>query len=197
MSNLQELMRLHDGTCTFASQLHERAAAAHKAGKLTTIPWSTDRTPLTVEDFRVLRDTMRRRDPAYKIPARHHVPPPPEWKLYVASDSRSGPDYATIGFVDTTKGRRTLFGVHYPADAFRVNMGVIPAYSPKGSLCTVQTVVDLLQRLSAANKLLVPTAGGWRPIGGFPFSKADWEGSFRAQRLGRLCKDLAKALATE
>ena len=193
---LQTMLRLHDGTCTFAEPLHARAAAGHKDGRIVTIPGSASKTPLTLEDFRALRDTMRRRDAAYKLPARRHAPPPPEWRLYVASDRRSGPEYATVGFVDTTKGRRTAFGVEYPPEAFRVNLGYLPATSPRGSICSIQMVVDLLQRLAAANKLLVPTGGGWRPIGGFPFTKAQWEDGHRAQRLGRLCKDLAKALAS-
>lgn len=193
---LQEVLRLHDGTCTFASPLNTLVAAEHKEGRIVPIPGSTDRTPLILEDFRILRDAMRRRDPAYKLPARRHAPAPPEWKLYVASDSRSGPDYATVGFVDTTKGRRTLAGVVYPPDAFRVNMGFIPATAPRGTLCSIQTVVDLLKRLADVNRLLVPTAGGWRPIAGFPFTKAQWEDGHRAQRLGRLCKDLARALTT-
>ena len=192
--SLQEALRLHNGTCTFATPLNTLVAAEHKAGRNVPIPGSTDRTPLSLEDFRVLRDTMRRRDPAYKLPSRRHVPPPPEWKLYVASDSRSGPDYATVGFVDTTKGRRTLAGVSYPPDAFRVNMGYIPTTAPRGSTCSIQTIVELLQRLADANRLLTPTAGGWRPIAGFPFTKAHWEDGHRTQRLGRLCKDLARAL---
>jgi hypothetical protein len=194
--NLQEALRLHDGTCTFATPLNALITTEHKAGRIVPIPGATDRTPLSLEDFRVLRDTMRRRDPAYKLPARRHAPAPPEWKLYVASDSRSGSDYATVGFVDTTKGRRTLAGVVYPPDAFRVSMGYIPSTAPRGSTCSIQTVVDLLQRLADANRLLVPTAGGWRPIAGFPFTKAQWEDGHRAQRLGRLCKDLARALLT-
>jgi hypothetical protein len=194
--SLQEVIRLHDGTCTFATPLNTLISAEHKAGRIVPIPGATDRTPLSLEDFRVLRDTMRRRDPAYKLPARRHAPAPPEWKLYVASDSRSGSDYATVGFVDTTKGRRTLAGVVYPPDAFRVNMGYIPATAPRGSTCSIQTIVDLLQRLADANRLLVPTGGGWRPIAGFPFTKAQWEDGHRAQRLGRLCKDLARALLT-
>jgi hypothetical protein len=194
--SLQELLRLHDGTCTFATPLNKLVTAEHKAGRSVPIPGSIDRTPMTLEDFAALRSAMRRKNPDYKLPARRHAPPPPEWKLYVASDSRSGPDYATVGFVDTTKGRRTAYGVEYPADAFRVNMGFLPAYSPKGAFCSVQTVVDILQRLAAANKLLVPTAGGWRPIAGFPFTKAQWEDGYKAQRLGRLCKDLARALTS-
>lgn len=191
---LQEVLRLHNGTCTFATPLNTLVAAEHKAGRIVPIPGATDRTPLSLDDFRVLRDTMRRRDPAYKLPSRRHAPAPPEWKLYVASDSRSGPDYATVGFVDTTKGRRTLAGVVYPPDAFRVNMGYIPVSAPRGSTCSIQMIVELLQRLADANRLLTPTAGGWRPIAGFPFTKAQWEDGHRAQRLGRLCKDLARAL---
>ena len=193
--NLREVLRLHDGTCTFAGPLNTLVTTEHKAGRIVPIPGSIDNTPMTVEDFTVLRDTMRRRDPAYKLPPRRHAPPPPEWRLYVASDKQSGPDYATVGFVDTTKGRRTSYGVTYTPDAFRVNMGVIPLSVPsvRGS-CSVRVLVEILQRLATANKLLVPTAGGWRAIGGFPFTKAQWEDGHAPQRLGRLCKDLARAL---
>jgi len=121
--------------------------------------------------------------------------PPPEWKLYVASDQASGPNYATVGYVDTTRGRRTAQGIVYGPDAFRVNMGVLPLFiTPITGGCSIRVVVELLQRAAAANKLLVPAAGGWRPIAGFPFTKAQWEDGGKAQRLGRLCKDLARVL---
>lgn len=194
--SLQELLRLHDGTCTFATPLNNQVMQKYKIGQIPPIPGSADRTPMTLEDFTALRDTMRRHNPAYKLPAHRHTPPPPEWRLYAASDAQSGPDYLTVGFVDTTKSRRTQYGIQYPPDAFRVQMGFLPVVAPRIAGCTIQDVISLLRRLADANKLLVPTAGGWRPIAGFPFTKADWEGSYRAQRLGRLCKDLARALAT-
>jgi hypothetical protein len=129
-------------------------------------------------------------------PRHRATAPPPEWKLYVASDQASGPNYATVGYVDTTRGRRTAQGIVYGPDAFRVNMGFLPLFvSPVTGGCSIRVVVELLQRAAAANKLLVPAAGGWRPIAGFPFTKSDWEDGMKAQRLGRLCKDLARALS--
>lgn len=188
---LQEMIRLHNRTCVTASLLHSKVAAEHKAGAIATIPGSD--THLTLDDFKALRDAMRRRDPGYKIPGRKHQPPPPEWQLYVAADNRSGPEFVSVMYVDVTKGRPSRTGIDYPADAVRIDMGFLPATGLTGALCTLQTVVELLQRLDTANRLLAPVAGGWKPVTGFPFTKKYWEND-RNAKFGRLCRDLAKAL---
>jgi hypothetical protein len=190
---LDNLVRLHDATCVAAPSLHTHVSAEHKVGRVAAIPGNRLDTPMTLEDFKVLRDTMRRRDPAYKIPARRHAPPPSTWQLYVAPDARSGPAFASVMYVDVTKIRPTAYGVEYPPESIRVNMGFIPIATPLGSICSAQGIVDLLDRLAKANKLLIPTAGGWRPIAGFPFMKEHWQ-TDTANRVNRLCRDLAKAL---
>ena len=190
---VEDIVRLHDNTCTAASGLHKYVAAEHKAGHVAAIPGNRHATPMTLEDFTALRAAMRRRDPAYKVPSRHHAPPPPTWQLYIASDRRSGPDFASVMYVDVTKVRQTAYGVEYPPEAIRVDMGFIPAAAPLGALCSAQTIVDLLDRLAKANRLLTPTAGGWRPIAGFPFSRDHWR-TDTANRVNRLCRDLSKAL---
>jgi hypothetical protein len=192
---VEDIIRLHDNTCVAAPGLHRHVAAEHKVGRVAVIPGNRRGTPMTIEDFTALRAAMRRRDPAYKVPARRHEPPPPTWQLYVASDRRSGPQFASVMYVDITKARSTAYGVEYPADAIRVDMGYIPAVTPVGAICTIQTIVDLLDRLAKENRLLTSAAGGWRPIAGFPFTKDHWSMD-TANRLNRLCRDLAKALAT-
>jgi hypothetical protein len=97
-------------------------------------------------------------------------------------------------YVDVTKVRQTAYGVEYPPEAIRIDMGFIPAAAPLGALCSAQTIVDLLDRLAKANRLLTPTAGGWRPVAGFPFSRDHWRTDTK-NRVNRLCRDLAKALA--
>jgi hypothetical protein len=191
---VEDIVRLHDNTCTAAPGLHKYIAAEHKAGRVAAIPGNRHGTPMTLEDFTALRAAMRRRDPAYKVPPRHHEPPPPTWQLYVASDRRSGTDFASVMYVDVTKVRQTAYGVEYPPEAIRVDMGFIPAAAPLGALCSAQTIVDLLDRLAKANRLLTPTAGGWRPVAGFPFSRDHWR-TDTTNRVNRLCRDLAKALA--
>ena len=168
-------------------------AATHKAGEIAALPDSTD--PLTLEDFKVLRDAMRRREPGYKLPARRHQPPPPEWQLYVASDRRSGPEFATVAYVDITKARRTVYGVEYPAEAIRVDLGFIPTTPPAGAMCSAGMIVDLIDRLSKEHRLVVPVAGGWKPAHGFPFTKTYWTSTQKAERFNRLCKDLARAVS--
>lgn len=188
---LQELIRLHNRTCVTATLLHSKVAAEHKAGTVATIPDSS--VHMTLDDFKALRDAMRRRDPGYKIPGRKHQPPPPEWQLYVAADNRSGPEFVSVMYVDVTRGRPSRTGIDFPVDAVRVDMGFLPVTNLVGALCTPQTVVDLLQRLDTANRLLVPVAGGWKPVAGFPFTKKYWE-TDRNAKFGRLCRDLAKTL---
>jgi hypothetical protein len=41
----------------------------------------------------------------------------------------------------------------------------------------------------------MPVAGGWKPVGGFPFTKKYWE-TERAAKFSRLCRELTKALTT-
>jgi hypothetical protein len=186
-AELQDLVRLHDGTCTFAPALHAKVAREHKAGIPATMP--ADRSSLmTLEDFSALRNTMRRRDPGYKIPGRRHQPPPPEWQLYIASDQRSGRGFAYVMYVDVTKARRTMFGIDYPLESIRADLGFIPL-----DLDQSQLLISLIRRAAAANKLLTPVAGGWKPIAGFPYSKQHWMKD-RDFRLNNLCRSLAKSL---
>jgi hypothetical protein len=191
---LQELIRLHDRTCTLATPLDRSVAAAHAAGRVATVPGDAS-TPLTLDDFKALRAARRRRDPGYRLPARRHAPPPATWQLYIASDARSGPQFATVAYVEPAKARRTPFGIEYPPEAYRADLGFIPTTTPAGATCSSQQVVDLLERLARANRLLVPVAGGWRPLPGlgFPLTKRHWE-TDRASRLSALCQSLAAAL---
>jgi hypothetical protein len=189
---LQELIRLHDRTCTLATPLNAQVAADHKAGRSSAVP-SNPTQPLTLDDFRALRDAMRRRDPAYKIPQRRHTQPPSEWQL-VIRPATSSPDFLSAAYVDVTQGRTTAYGVEYPPEAYRVDLGYLPAHAPTGAQCSTSMVQDLLTRLARSNRLLVPVAGGWKPPAGFPFSKAHWQHAKRADRFTRLCKDLAKLL---
>jgi hypothetical protein len=189
---LQSMIRLHDRTCTLAPGLHRRVKAAHTAGDVATLPDGS--AHMTLDDFRALRDAMRRTDPGYKLPGRKHTPPPTTWRLYVASDTRSGPEFASVLYVDTTKIRRTADGLEIPTQAVMVDMGFLPLDLPAGTVCNTQTIVGLLERLDKDNKLLMPVAGGWKPTAGFPFTKQYWAED-RAGRISRLCKELARHLA--
>lgn len=190
---LQELIRLHDRTCTLATPLNTQVAADHKAGRIAAVP-DAPTQPLTLDDFRALRDAMRRRNPAYKVPQRKHAPPPPEWQLVIAQDRRSGPEFVHAAYVDVTRAITTPGGVEYPDDAFRVDLGFLPVSAPSGAICSAGMVTDLLNRLARANRLLTPVAGGWRPPTGFPFPRSYWQHAHKAERYTRLCKDLAKLL---
>ena len=192
-TQLQEVIRLHNRTCVMASGLHSAVQAQHRAGTPATVP-GDPATALTLDDFKALRSTMRRRDPAYKLPARKHQPAPANWQLYVASDNRSGTEFASVMIVDVSKARATPTGYQYPPDSVMIDMGFIPTTVPAGTLCQPQLIIDVLDRLAKSNRLLEPVAGGWKPIF-TPRSKAYW-GTERAEKVGRLCKDLTRALTS-
>ena len=188
--NLQELVRLHNRSCVRAAPLDQYVAAEHRKGHIAIIPNTNE--PMTQDDFRALRDTMRRTNPGYKIPGRRHMPPPPGWKLYVASDHRSGPAFASVLYIDINQVRQQ--GV-VPTEAVRADLGFIPL-QVAGATCSPQMIVDMISHLSQANRLLEPAAGGWRPIAGFPFKKSHWTGPEAATRLNRLCRDLTHAVSS-
>ena len=191
--NLTDMIRLHTGTCTLASGLHSKVSAEHKAGRIATIP-GDPQTHLIIDDFNVLRDAMRRTNPAYRIPGHKHTPPPPEWRLYIASDNFSGPDFVSIVFLDITKGKHTPTGIQYPIDSIRINMGFLPIHVPNAS-CSLDVLIERIKQVQIAGKLLVPVAGGWKPIAGFPFKKEDWKHNASA-KMNKLCEELTKALSS-
>lgn len=193
-ANLQQLVRLHNRACTLAAPLHTKVAAQHRDGTVATLP-DEPSTQMVMADFKALREAMRRTNPAYKLPGRRHQPPPSNWRLYVARDARSGPEYMSVMYVDTTKARATATGFEYPPDSVRVDLGFIPAKSVPGALCDTTLIVETLQRLAESNRLLEPVAGGWKPIAGFPFTKSHWTRD-TPQRISALCRDLVRALTT-
>jgi hypothetical protein len=167
-----------------------KVAAEHKEGKVATMPGDPS-TAMTLDDFTALRNAMRRRNPEYKLPARKHFPPPSSWKLYISSDNRSGPDYASILYVDVSKAKSTMYGVQYPLDSIMVDLGVIPVQM--GSTYTPTMFVELFKQLDAANKLLIAVPGGWKPVAGLPYTKHDWA-SNKEKKVYRLFTDLQSAL---
>ena len=194
-SNLQELIRLHTNTCTFAAPLHAKVTAEHKAGKVATLP-EDPTSHMTLDDFRALRDAMRRKDPGYKLPSRRHQPPPPEWQLYISQDNRSGDEFASVMFVDVTKAFETSKGIVYPVASVMIDLGFIPVtLHGAPALCAPQLMVTIIKRLADDNRLLTPVAGGWKPIAGFPFTKQYWA-TDRAAKFSKLCRDLTRALTT-
>lgn len=187
---LQQVIRLHDATCTFANPLHHKVAAEHKRGQPATIPGES--THMTLDDFKVLRDVMRRTDPKYKLPARRHQPPPSNWQFYLASDNRSGPEFASVMYVDVTKVRLGAYGrPEFPADSVMVDLGFVPLYPIPGQLCTTQTLVSTLKMLADSNRLLNPVAGGWKPVAGLPHTKDYWN-TDAAAKISRLCRELVR-----
>ena len=190
---LQDLIRLHDRTCVMSGALNAKVTAEHKAGQVATIPGDPS-SHLTIDDFKALRDSRRRHDPAYKIPSRKHQPPPANWKLYISPDNRSGPEFASVLFLDERKITQGPGGPIIPLNAVVVDLGFIPLTIMDG-LCKPQLVIDIIQRMAAANRLLVPVAGGWKPVGGFPFTKKHWATDGKT-RFSKLCQILTKLLTT-
>jgi hypothetical protein len=180
--DLPDIVRLHDRTCVKAPNLHTKISTGRIPGT---------RIPLTQDDLNTLQTAMRRRNPAY-MPARNYRTPPPEWQLYVASDFRSGPDYASVLMVDTTKALHGPNGVEYPPESIRVDLGFIPLRIGTAR-CSAQTVLELTHRLANAKRLLKSDNGSWRPVGGFPYTKKFWETDGVA-RLTNLCASLLERL---
>ena len=190
---LQDLIRLHNRTCVMAGPLNAKVAAEHKAGAVATIP-GDPQSHMTLDDFIALRNVMRRHDPAYKIPSRRHQPPPANWQLYIASDNRSGPDFASVHFVDVRQIVQGPAGPEYPVESVMLDLGFIPL-KVTGAICSPQTIVGMIQQLATTNRLLTPVAGGWKPIAGFPYSKKYWTTDTK-ERFSKLCRELAKAISS-
>ena len=185
-SNLQNIVRLHDGVCIAAPSLNSLIGAQHKAGQIATLPHDKT-THLTLGDFKALKEVMQRTVPGYKIPARVHQPHPPGWELYIASDNRSGNDFVSVLYVDVTKAVMTASGVEYPQESIRVDLGYLPRTGQ------IQNLLAILQRLDTMNKLLVPVAGGWKPTFGFPYQKSYWA-HHKDERIQKLTDLLAASI---
>jgi hypothetical protein len=132
--------------------------------------------------------------PGYGFPttaAPRKAPRPSEWQLYIAQDTRSGPEYASVLIVDVTKARTTAYGIEYPAESIRVDLGYIPVTGGSSS-CTPQTLVDRIQRKDKKGSLIFldPASGRWKPIAPFPLLKTFWASS-RSAKMAQLCSDLA------
>lgn len=188
---LRDLVRLHNRTCAFVRPLNQKVAGDRARGQLATIPGTQE--PMNEADYDALRAGMRRHDPDYKIPKHRHAPPPANWQLYVASDERSGPDFATVAYVDVTKAFMTAQGPVYPPQSVRIDLGVIPLVEIPG-ICSAQDRVNLIARLAAANRLVIPTASGWKPVAGMPFTRDYWYRQ-SVSKLSAFCAQLTKALA--
>jgi hypothetical protein len=140
---------------------------------------------------------MRRTNPGYKLPPRRRQPPPSTWTLHIASDNRSGPDFVSILYVDTSKVQLAPDGSRIiTPESVRIDMGFLPLNTPPAAQCTGKSLIDLVARVAAANRLLEAVAGGWKPaIVGFPATKQYWRRDTTGERVSRLCKLLAYALA--
>ena len=136
--------------------------------------------------------------PSYGFPTtaapglgRGKAPRPPEWQLYIAQDTRSGPDYASVLIVDVTKAKTTAYGTEYPHESIRVDLGFIPVTGTQGAACTPQTLVDRIQRKDKKGALIFldPGSGRWKPIAPVPLLKTFWT-TGRAAKLGQICSAL-------
>ena len=202
---LQQLVKLHNNTCASSKALNRQIYIDGVEGRPSTIPGSYE--PLSSADHAAIRASQNRvaapqlqgPPPPYGFPTTaaplgqgRRAPRPSEWQLYIAQDARSGSEYASVLIVDVTKARTTAYGVEYPADSIRVDLGYIPVTGSQGSACTPQTLVDRIQRKDKRGALIFldPASGRWKPIAPFPLLKTFWASS-RAAKMAQLCSDLA------
>lgn len=201
---LQQLVKLHNNTCASSKSLNRQIYIDGVQGRPSTIPGSYE--PLTPADHAAIRAAQNRVSaavaPAYGFPTTaapvgRRAPRPSEWQLYIAQDARSGPEYASVLIVDVTKARTTAYGIEYPQDSIRVDLGYIPisggpVTGAPGPACTAQTLVDRIQRKDKKGSLIFldPASGRWKPIAPFPLQKTFWASS-RAAKMAQLCSDLA------
>ena len=207
---LQQLVKLHNNTCASSKALNRQIYIDNVEGRTPVVPGSL--TPLTPADHAAIRASQNRFSapaappgapapaPAYGFPTTaapvgqgRRAPRPSEWQLYIAQDTRSGSEYASVLIVDVTKARTTAYGVEYPAESVRVDLGYIPVTGgSQGGACTPQTLVDRIQRKDKRGSLIFldPASGRWKPIAPFPLQKTFWASS-RAAKLAQLCSDLA------
>ena len=200
-ASLQQLVRLHNRTCVSSAALKRQVDADRSRGITTVIPGTFD--PLNATDYESLAASQRRVGAAptggYGFPttaapvygAGRRVPRPPEWQLYIAQDTRSGPDYASVLIVDVTKAKTTAYGTEYPHESIRVDLGFIPVTGTQGAACSPQTLVDRIQRKDKKGALIFldPGSGRWKPIAPFPLLKTFWT-TGRAAKLGQICSAL-------
>jgi hypothetical protein len=168
------IVRLHERTCAIDEPLSRSVAAQHAKGRLARIPGTN--TEMTREDFRALRDSMRRRNPAYKIPSLRREEAPESWVLYI---EREG-NYLTVKIIDID------------TKAVELNLGYIPIVGH--GRCSTTTIVDMLRSLEAANRLIAPKDNHWQPVVG-PFNKSYWKSADALSKYNRMCHDLANALS--
>jgi hypothetical protein len=199
-ATLQQIIRLHDHTCTSAKALNRQIYADGVEGRPSVVPGTYD--PLTAADYAALRASQARvgQAPPYGFPTTaapppgpgRRVPRPPEWQLYIAQDTRSGPDFASVMIVDVTQARTTAYGTEYPPESIRIDLGFIPVTGVTGGICTPQTLVDRIQRKDRKGSLtfLDPGTGRWKPIAPFPLGKTFWSSS-RTAKVAQLCQELA------
>ena len=220
-ASLQQLVRLHNRTCVSSNALKRQVDADRSRGITSVIPGTydplnaTDYESLAASQRRVGAPTGYGPSygPAYGAPTgpsygfpttaapapsygapglgRVKAPRPPEWQLYIAQDTRSGPDYASVLIVDVTKAKTTAYGTEYPHESIRVDLGFIPVTGTQGAACTPQTLVDRIQRKDKKGALIFldPGSGRWKPIAPFPLLKTFWT-TGRAAKLGQICSAL-------
>jgi hypothetical protein len=128
------------------------------------------------------RERDRSREKETKLPS--------NWKLYIATDDRSGPAFASVMIIDVSRIVRTNGGIKYPPESVKFDLGVIPV-NVSGQ-CSPQRLVDLIQRAFEMNRLFKGSQG-FVPVSGFPFSKQYWSGT-RVEiimKMNNLCNSLA------
>ena len=129
-------------------------------------------------------------------PFRYKQLPPSSWKIYIASDTRSGPNFASVMFVDITKVVLDSHGrPYYPPECIAVDLGFIPI-SIAGTNCSPQKISDLIESAAKSHKLLEHMYGTWIPTAGFPHKKHDWneQHSIVRQRINDMCKELVNVI---
>jgi hypothetical protein len=122
------------------------------------------------------------RHPAVERPATRKVTKlglPESWKFFIGRDARSGDDFYSVYYYDKDQQVMQENGVHIPADAIKIDIGVFPAYvGPTESgdkECTTNAMISLLFNLNKKNRLVHKLGTEIVPIIELPRNRAQWK----------------------
>jgi len=139
------------------------------------------RRPTVAERPATRRPTVAERPATRKV---SKLGLPDSWTFFIGKDARSGDDFYSVYYYDKDQQVMQENGVHIPADAIKIDIGVFPAYvGPTESgdkECTTNTMIAMLFKLNRKNRLIHKLGTELVPIIELPRNRAQWKTPDRA-----------------